>query len=131
MARKTTDAPPGDARHAVGRRGEAIAAWYLRFRGYRILARNVHIGRHEIDLIARRGKLVVFVEVRARARADAYAPEDSFGSGKRRDVCAAVRAWLNHHRQPDVSYRIDFIGVIAHRWWPAVRHHADAVRLGD
>jgi putative endonuclease len=56
-------------REAQGRRGEAMAAWYLRFRGWRILARRLKTPRGEIDLVARRGKLVVFVEVKWRATA--------------------------------------------------------------
>jgi putative endonuclease len=54
-------------REARGRRGEVLAAWYLRLQGWRIVARRLKTPRGEIDLIARRGKLVVFVEVKWRA----------------------------------------------------------------
>ncbi len=54
-------------REARGRRGEALAAWYLRLKGWRILARRLKTSRGEIDLIARRGRLVAFVEVKWRA----------------------------------------------------------------
>ncbi|MEM8697028.1 MAG: YraN family protein [Pseudomonadota bacterium] len=50
-----------------GRRGEDRAAWYLRLRGYRILARRQRTPRGEIDLVARRGRTIVFVEVKTRA----------------------------------------------------------------
>ncbi len=49
-----------------GRRSETIAAWYLRLKGYRILARRVRTPVGEIDLVARRGAVTVFVEVKAR-----------------------------------------------------------------
>lgn len=49
-----------------GRRGETLAAWYLRFKGYRILARRQRTPRGEIDLVAKRGRTVVFVEVKTR-----------------------------------------------------------------
>lgn len=54
-------------REAQGRRGETLAAWYLRLTGWRILARRLKTPRGEIDLVARRGKLVAFVEVKWRA----------------------------------------------------------------
>ncbi len=49
-----------------GRRAETLAAWWLRLKGYRILARRYKGLGGEIDLIARRGGTVVFVEVKAR-----------------------------------------------------------------
>jgi putative endonuclease len=54
-------------RERLGRRGETLAAWYLRLKGWRILARRVKTPRGEVDLIARRGKTVAFVEVKWRA----------------------------------------------------------------
>ncbi|MGP1284193.1 MAG: YraN family protein [Parasphingopyxis sp.] len=53
-----------------GRRGETLAAWYLRFKGYRILARRQRTPRGEIDLVAKRGRTIVFVEVKHRATPD-------------------------------------------------------------
>ncbi|WP_300394722.1 YraN family protein [Henriciella sp.] len=54
------------AAEAHGRRAEKLAALWLRLKGYRILAQRVRLPVGEIDLIARRGKLVAFVEVKAR-----------------------------------------------------------------
>jgi putative endonuclease len=50
-----------------GRRAEFFAALYLRLKGYRIMARNVRLPSGEIDLVARRGRLLIFVEVKYRA----------------------------------------------------------------
>ncbi len=49
-----------------GRRAEALAAWWLRLKGYRILARGFRVAAGEIDLIARRGRLIALIEVKAR-----------------------------------------------------------------
>ncbi len=51
---------------AAGRRAETIAAWYLRAKGYRVLARGEKSRVGEIDLIVRRGRTVAFVEVKRR-----------------------------------------------------------------
>lgn len=50
-----------------GRRAERVAVWLLRVRGYRIIARNMRLSAGEIDIVARRGALLVFVEVKARS----------------------------------------------------------------
>jgi putative endonuclease len=78
-------------------RGERIAARHYRLRGYRILAANVRSSGYELDLIARRGRRLVFVEVKERAR-------DLFGGGvgavnadKRRRVRRAAASWLQAH----------------------------------
>ena len=65
---------PPDPRAALGRRGERAAAWFLRLRGYRILGRNLRFPHGEIDIVARRGGIVAFVEVRTRATADPIPP---------------------------------------------------------
>jgi putative endonuclease len=78
-------------------RGERIAARHYRLRGYRILGANVSAGGNEVDLVARRGRRLVFVEVKERAR-------DTFGGGvgavdreKRRRVRRAAASWLQTH----------------------------------
>ncbi len=55
------------AAEAQGRRAERIAGWWLRLTGWRILARRVRTPAGEVDLVAKRGKLIAFVEVKARA----------------------------------------------------------------
>ena len=57
------------AAEAAGRRGERIAAWWLRLKGWSILDRRVRTPAGEVDLIAKRGALIAFVEVKSRATA--------------------------------------------------------------
>lgn len=54
------------AAESRGRRGERLAAWYLRLKGWRILAERVRTPVGEVDLVARRGNLIAFVEVKTR-----------------------------------------------------------------
>lgn len=78
-----------------GRRAESLAAWYLRLKGYRIIARRYRTAVGEIDLIARRGRLVAFVEVKQRP-SDAEAAEAVTATGRRR-IAQAAAAWLAAH----------------------------------
>jgi len=78
-------------------RGERAAARHYRLRGYRILGANVREGRYELDLIVRRGRRLVFVEVKERA-GEAYG--GGFGAvnrEKRRRVRLAAASWLRSH----------------------------------
>jgi len=56
-----------------GRAGERIAAWWLRLHGWRIVGERVRTGRGEVDLVARRGKTLAFIEVKTRGDASALA----------------------------------------------------------
>lgn len=96
-----------------GHRGEAVAAWWLRFHGWRILARRLRTPAGEIDLVARRGRTVAFVEVKARATAGEAAL--SLDRHRLRRVAAAANAVLPRFvRTGDVS-RIDAVFVVPRR----------------
>jgi putative endonuclease len=96
-----------DAQHlALGAEGEARAAAHLRRRGYRIVARNVHAGGVEIDLIARRGSLFVFVEVKTRRSRSLGPPEQAVDGHKRLRLVRGAAAWLHAH--PGAARRVRF-----------------------
>ncbi|MEZ4218049.1 MAG: YraN family protein [Myxococcota bacterium] len=87
-----------DARRALGARGEARAAAHLERRGYRILARNVRAGGVELDLVARRGALVVFVEVKTRRGSRHGAPVEAVDAHKQARLARGAAAWLHAER---------------------------------
>lgn len=78
--------------HLFGLEAETIAAIWLTMKGYSILARRFSAHGGEIDIVARRGDAVAFVEVTARADLDAAA--DAISAAKRRRMSRAARAWL-------------------------------------
>jgi putative endonuclease len=78
--------------HLYGLKAESIAALLLRLKGYTILARRFVVSGGEIDLVARRGGVVAFVEVKARADLEVAAV--SISATKRRRVSRAARVWL-------------------------------------
>jgi putative endonuclease len=94
------------SRLALGAAGEACAVAHLERRGLRILARNVRCGGVEIDVIAARGALVVFVEVKTRRSRHAGLPEEAVDARKQARLVAGAAAWLREH--PGVAARIRF-----------------------
>lgn len=107
--------PPED-RSAAGREAEAAVCEYLRGRGMRIVARNFRSARGEVDIVARDGDLLAFVEVRYRGRDDFGMPEESVGRVKRTRVVSAARA---------------FLGTISPTEWKEARFDVAAVEDGD
>ncbi len=83
-----------NARQHFGRAAEEAAARYLIRHGWRLLGRNVRIGRGELDIVARRGPVLAFVEVKARRTRTCGAPEDAVGALKRRQVARLAELWL-------------------------------------
>jgi len=99
----------------LGHRGEWLAALALMLKGYRIIARRYRTKLGEIDLIARRGDLVLIVEVKARPTLIAAMEAVAYQSERR--IEAAADLWLA--RQPDygkLSVRFDLVAVLPRRW---------------
>jgi Holliday junction resolvase-like predicted endonuclease len=94
-------------REAKGRRGEWLAALYLRLKGWRIVARRVKTPRGEIDLVAKRGRTVAFVEVKWRATAKEL--ETAIDAYRLRRVAAAAEASAHRYAQHGEDIRIDVV----------------------
>ncbi|MBU6267145.1 MAG: YraN family protein [Sphingomonadales bacterium] len=98
-----------------GRKGEGLAVWYLRLTGWRILARRLKTPRGEVDIVARRGRTVAFVEVKWRARrAELSQAIDAY---RLRRVVAAAEGLASRFLQPGDDLTIDVI-LVAPRTWP-------------
>ena len=112
------------ARQASGRLAETLAGWWLRCKGYRILAHNWKTPMGEIDLIARRGNLIAVVEVKHRPTEDAGL--NAIRPKQRERIERAALAFLG--RMPgvaDLSIRFDVMLVTPYR---PLRHLQDAWR---
>ena len=103
-----------------GRRGESLAAWYLWLRGWRILARRQRVGVGEGDPVARKGRMVAFVEVKWRASAAAL--DEAIDAHRLRRVARAAEALAPRFAKPGDDVRIDVI-LLAPGHWP--RHMAN------
>ena len=101
-------------REAQGRRGEVLAAWYLRLKGWRVLAQRIKTPRGEIDLIVRRGSIVAFVEVKWRKSAAELAT--AIDAYRLRRVTAAAEAVAHRWQRPGDDIRIDVLLLAPGRW---------------
>ncbi len=109
-------------REAQGRRGEALAALYLGLKGWRMLARRVKTPRGEIDLIARRGKTVIFVEVKWRT--SAILLDQAVDPWRLRRVAAAAEAVAHRYAKQGDLVRIDVLLLAP---WRFPRHLENAL----
>jgi putative endonuclease len=95
---------------SLGSEGEDRAAAHLEAHGYRILDRNVRAGGVEIDLVVHRGRLVVFVEVKARRGRGFGGALGAVDERKRARLVAGAHAWLRERRHAFTRARFDVVG---------------------
>lgn len=100
--------------------GELRAAAYLKRQGMRVLHRRYRTAHGEIDLIAREGKTIVFIEVKTRPRGRLDSGLKAVNAEKRAHIRSAARAYLRAHGQTD--HRFDVIEISA----AGIRHIKNA-----
>lgn len=113
-------------RDALGDRGENVAARYLRNNGYSIIVRNFRCEMGEIDIVAKQGKVLVFVEVKTRAYDDPT-PEEQVNDVKQHQITKAAKFYLSRYGTPQPPARFDVVAIV----WPTgrdpiIRHTPDA-----
>jgi len=115
---------------SLGARGEDIAAAFLKGQRFTIIERNFRCKMGEVDIIARDGKTVVFVEVKTR-RSEAYGPpQAALTPFKQRQISKAALAWLAHKRLHEASARFDVIAILLREHQvPAIEHIRNAFEL--
>ena len=114
----------------LGDRGERLAAEHLERAGWTIVERNFRLGRKEIDLVARRGEVVAFVEVKTRAGLGYGHPLEAITWRKRREIRQVATAWIGRHGRPGDLYRFDAVAVqVRAGGSPELEHVEDAWRV--
>jgi putative endonuclease len=118
--------PATEKKDALGDRGENLAARELQRKGYRILNRNFKSPVGEIDIIARDGKTLVFVEVKTRMF-DEPSPEAQVNEHKMHQLTKAGKFYLSRYGQPRPPARFDVVAIL----WPqgqtpVIRHIENA-----
>ena len=98
-------------RRDVGARGEDIAARHLAGLGYTIRERNVRSREGEIDIVAEKDGVLVFVEVRTRRGTSFGPPEESVDARKRERLCALAEGYVAERTGLPSSWRIDVVAI--------------------
>ena len=109
--------------------GESEAARYLRRLGWEIQETNWHCRYGEIDIIARQGETLVFVEVKARRSRSFGLPEEAMTPSKRRRILRSARTYLEEHSLSAAEWRVDVVAIEGRPGRPPDRldHYRDAL----
>lgn len=117
-----------------GAAGEVLAARFLREKGYTILAANYRTRLGEIDIIARDGPYIAFVEVKARSEKAIYAPREAVTPAKQRRLLRTAALYLRQH-PTDLQPRFDVIEIVTAEGKPLqvveLDHLQGAYEAGD
>jgi putative endonuclease len=98
----------------LGNRGERLAARYLRRQGFKILSRQYSNRLGEIDLIARDGDCLVFVEVKTRRSKEAGDPVEAVTFAKQKQLTKLALIYLKRHNLLEQASRFDIVAIL----WP-------------
>jgi putative endonuclease len=121
-----------DYRVSLGKQGEELACAALERRGYAIVARRYRTRCGEIDVVARDGGTMVFVEVKAKAGKSWGTARDAVTLRKRRQVISMAKDYLARHPVNAESCRFDVVAVtISRRHSPLVEVIQDAFTVND
>ncbi len=111
-----TPSPSPQPSRRLGPDAERRVRRHFRLRGYRILAANARAGRYEVDLVARRGRVLVVCEVKARSGPGYGDPLEAVGPEKARRVEQAALAWLGRHPElAELELRFEAVAVRGRR----------------
>ncbi len=125
-ARQTREARTLTDEAALGRRGEDVAHRYLQKAGYAVVTRNYRAGADsEIDIVARKDDLVIFVEVKSRRSAEYGAPDRAMDEKKHKNIMRGARAYTTRGAIDWSQVRFDVISVVFTEP-PSIWHQQDA-----
>lgn len=114
--------------HQLGRRGEEEAARFLSKKGYKILTRNWRNKWAEIDIVAEKAGVLVFVEVKTINEKESYFPEDEIDQRKERQLVRACQMYLEKQKiGPDAPYQIDIVAITETDVGPKIAHFKNAI----
>ena len=97
------------SRTRLGTWGEGLAGRFLQNKGYRILATNYRSSYGEVDIVARDGEELVFIEVRTRRGGSFGAPEESLSKAKIRRLLNTCQEYVQRTAEEDTEWRVDLV----------------------
>lgn len=113
-----------EKRLRLGRGGERIASDFLLQTGYSIVVKNYRCKLGEIDIVARDGDFLVFIEVKTRTGSDCGSPAAAVTARKQRQISKAAQCYLAEHRLFDTPARFDVVAIVIGN---DGRHHVELI----
>ena len=113
-------------KHSLGMLGQEAAKQFLIGQGFRILKENYRLRSSEIDIIAKDGDYVVFVEVKFRKGLSHGLPRESVGRAKQQRIIKAAMHYISARDQSEQDYRFDVVEVLEQDGKTFVNHIANA-----
>jgi len=114
-------------KRSTGSKGEQIACEFLTKLGYKIIERNYHYGHGEIDIVAKDGEIIVFVEVKYRKSLEYGQPETAITKGKQKQIRKIAEAYIYERDIKDTSCRIDVVAILQlPKQKPEINHYINA-----
>ncbi|MBU5615253.1 YraN family protein [Geomonas azotofigens] len=122
--------PVSNSNGSVGGTGESIAATYLKGQGFKIVECNFRCTCGEIDIVARDGRTIVFVEVKCRKNDNYGPPQLAVTPFKQRQISKAALVWLSRKKLYDAEARFDVVAIVLHEHdLPDIDHIRNAFDL--
>ncbi|MFW6113772.1 MAG: YraN family protein [Actinomycetota bacterium] len=115
----------------LGREGERMASAYLKKQGYRILERNYRSPYGELDIIARKGDLLVFCEVKTRSCDDVVEALEAVGPEKQEHMAKTAYHYLDCVGPPCSYCRFDVVALLTEHGEWRIDHVKDAFEIGE
>jgi putative endonuclease len=122
--------PQKSANSSLGEMGESIAATFLKGAGFSIVERNFRCVCGELDIIARDGRTIVFIEVKCRNDERYGPPQLAVTPFKQRQISKAALVWLSKRRLYDAEARFDVVAIVLREGdLPEIEHIRNAFDL--
>lgn len=115
-----------ETRKGLGDRGEEAASRHLEDRGYTVLKRNYRKRFGEVDIIAQKEGVLVFIEVKTRSSVRFGSPGEAVDRNKRRRICAAALHYVHENDAGNLPARFDVIEIYAVNTEFRIRHITNA-----
>ena len=109
----------------LGKAGEEIALKFLKEKGFEIIEQNYRYGHGEIDIIAKDGEIIVFIEVKTRKNLEFGPPEMSVTKNKQRQIRKIAGAYLLEKNIKDVDCRLDVVAILLNKNLPPEINHIE------
>ena len=118
-----------DGRKTLGRQGEDLAAAMLEQKGYTVVCRNYRGRCGEVDIIARKTKVLCFIEVKTRRTRRFGPPQEAVTAAKQRTICRVAQEFLQRHKLESCPARFDVIAVDFSAGGGIIEHIENAFEL--